>query len=297
MNWFSKLKSGIRTLVRRSGIPEDLWVKCERCHHTIYRKQIEQNAGICSQCGNHFRISSREYLDVIVDPGSFEELFTEVKSTDSLGFEDRLKYSDRIKEYTKRTGMTAAVRTGIATLNGVKVGVGVHEFGFAGGSLGSAEGERICRLIDRCLADRRPLILVCRAGGARMQESSLSLMQLAKINARLALFAERKMLFISILADPTTAGVSASYALIGDINIAEPNALIGFTGERITSSSVSEQEQEALRQAQRAEQVLKHGFVDLVVPRNEMRPELSQLLLHLWHRPDDAHQPAAQQPA
>jgi len=283
MNWFTKLKSGIRTIIRRSGIPGDLWVKCERCHQTIYSKQLEQNAGICVHCGNHFRIPSLEYMNLLVDSGSFEELFTNVHSTDSLKFEDRLKYSDRLRDYAKRTGMTAAVRTGIATLDGVEVGVGIHEFGFAGGSLGSAEGERICRLIDRCLADRRPLILVCRAGGARMQESALSLMQLAKINARLALFAEHGMLFISILADPTTAGVSASYALIGDINIAEPNALIGFTGERITSSSVSEQEQEALRHAQRAEQVLEHGFVDLILPRSQMRSELSRLLSLLWN--------------
>jgi acetyl-CoA carboxylase carboxyl transferase subunit beta len=291
MNWFNKLKSGIRTIVRRSGIPDDLWIKCERCHQTIYNKQLSQNAGICPHCGNHFRISSIEYLNVLVDPNSFQELFTEVQSTDSLGFEHMLKYSDQIRDYRKRTGMTAAIRTGVATIDGVGVGIGVHEFGFAGGSLGSAEGERICRLVDRCTTDRRPLILVCRAGGARMQESALSLMQLAKINARLAQFAERKMLFISVLADPTTAGVSASYALIGDVNIAEPNALIGFTGERITSSSVSEQEQEELRRAQRAEQVLEHGFVDLIVPRNDLRRELSRLLSLLW---EDASSPTSE---
>lgn len=281
MNWFNRLKSGIRTIARK-GMPDDLWVKCQRCHQTLYKKQLDQNAGICSHCGHHFRVSSKEYLDILVDPGSFEELFTEVRSADSLKFVHMLKYSDQLRDYTKRTGMTAAIRTGVATIDGVAVGIGVHEFQFAGGSLGSAEGERICRLIDRCEMDRRPLILVCRAGGARMQESALSLMQLAKINARLARFAEARMLFISIMADPTTAGVSASYAMIGDVNLAEPNALIGFTGERITSSSVGEQEQEELRRAQRAEKVLEHGFVDLIVSRDTMRAELSRLLSLLW---------------
>ena len=158
------------------------------------------------------------------------------------------------------------------------VGVGVHEIGFIGGSLGAAEGERLCRLIDRCLRDRLPLVVVCRSGGARMQESTYSLMQMAKVSARLTQFAEGGMPYISVLCDPTTAGVSASYAMLGDVQIAEPHALIGFTGERITGSSVSPEEQEALRTAQRAEHVLAHGFVDMIVPRNEMKRKIAHLL-------------------
>ena len=276
MNWFDRLKSGIQTFVRRT-MPDNLWVKCERCHQTLYSKQVRQEYGICPHCGAHFRIGSKEYLGHVLDPGSFEEIATEVKSADPLHFEDRKRYADRIREGRKTTGQDAAVCVGIGKLDGRRVGVGIHEPSFIMGTLASAEGERFCRLIDRCITERLALILICRSGGARMMESALSLMQLAKINARLARFADEGLLFISILTDPTTAGVSASYALIGDINIAEPNALIGFTGERITGSSVGEEELEALRRAQRAEKVLEHGFVDMIVPRSEMRQMLARL--------------------
>ena len=259
-------------------MPENLWIKCERCHQTVYRKQIDQNYGTCPNCGAHFRIGHRDFLGHVVDEGTFQEIASEVKSADPLEFKDKQRYADRIKEDSKKTGLAAAVCTGIAKISGRPVGIGIHEFSFRGGSLGSAEGERICRLVDRCIADRLPLILVCRSGGARMQESILSLMQLAKINAKLAQFAENGLPFISLLTDPTTAGVSASYALIGDINIAEPNALIGFTGERITERSVGEEEMGALRRAQRAEQVLANGFVDMIVSRGEIRQTLSNLL-------------------
>lgn len=281
MNWFRKLKSGIRTLTRR-GIPENLWVKCERCHQTIYHRQVEKNSGICLHCGAHFRIGYRAYLDLLLDSDSFQEIAKEVKSMDVLKFKDKERYLDRIKADRRKTGLGAAVCTGIGCIEGLTVGIGIHEFGFRGGSLGSAEGERICRLIQRCIQERLPLILICRAGGARMQESVLSLMQMAKINARLSQFSDAGLLFISILCDPTTAGVAASYALIGDLNIGEPNALIGFTGERITSSSVGQEEQEALRRVQRAEQVLDHGFLDLIVPRSDMKRTLSRLLFLLW---------------
>lgn len=277
MNWFERLKSGIQTVVRR-GMPEHLYVKCERCHQMALRKHLESNAGICPNCGFHFRVHYKQFLDVILDADTFEEVASNVRSIDPLGFEDRIKYADRIKEYGRRTGMQAAVCVGVARIDGRAVGVGIHEFGFIGGSLGSAEGERISRLIDRCIADRLPLVLICRSGGARMQESALALMQLAKINAKLTRLAEARLPFISVLTDPTTAGVSASYALLGDINIAEPNALIGFTGERITGSSVGEDELEALRQAQRAEKVFEHGFVDMIVPRSELKQKLSRLL-------------------
>lgn len=277
MNWFDKLKSGIRTVVRR-GMPEDLYVKCDRCHQMVLRKHLEENHGTCPQCEHHFRIHYKQFLDLILDEGSYEEVAENVRSTDPLGFVDLQKYSDRIRDHSRRSGMHASVSVGAGRLEGRSVGIGIHEFGFVGASLGSAEGERICRLIDRCVADRMPMILICRSGGARMQEAALSLMQMAKINARLTRLADAKLPYISVLSDPTTAGVSASYALIGDINIAEPNALIGFTGERITGSSVGQEELAALRRAQRAEMVQENGFVDLVVPRPKLRKTLSDLL-------------------
>lgn len=280
MNWFNKLKSGIRTLVQRR-MPERVWVKCERCEQIIYRKQLEKNTGICPHCKHHVRISSADYIAAVLDEGSFEEIGREVKSTDPLAFVDLKPYPERLKEYRKRTLMDAAVLAGTGTIDERQVGIAVHEIGFIGGSLGSAEGERICRVIDRCMRDHSPLIIVSRSGGARMQESILSLMQMAKVNAALSQFSAQGLLFISVMTDPTTAGVAASYASIGDVNIAEPNALIGFTGPRITGSSVSAAEMEALRQAQRAEQVLEHGFVDMIVPRNQMKATLSQLIAML----------------
>lgn len=284
MDWFNKLKSGIQSLVQRR-MPDNIWVKCERCHQMVYHKQLSQNAGICPLCQHHFRIPSHDYLAAILDENSFEEVGAEVKSADPLEFVDRLPYAERLKTYRKRTGMDAAILAGVGTINGLPVGMAIHEFSFIGGSLGSAEGERICRLIDRCIKERRPVIIVCRSGGARMQESVLSLMQMAKVNAKLSQLSDAGVLYIAILTDPTTAGVAASYASVGDINIAEPHALIGFTGERITGSSVGADEMEALRQAQRAEKVLEHGFVDLVVPRNEMKKTLGRLIAMLSDNP------------
>lgn len=280
MNWFNKLKSGIRTLVQRR-MPDRVWDKCERCEQIIYLKQLEKNTGICPHCKHHVRISSAAYIAAVLDEGSFEEIGREVKSTDPLAFVDLKPYPDRLKEYRKRAQMDAAVLVGTGAIDGMPIGIAVHEIGFIGGSLGSAEGERICRLIERCMRDQLPLVIVSRSGGARMQESILSLMQMAKVNAALSQFSAEGLLFISVMTDPTTAGVAASYASIGDVNIAEPNALIGFTGPRITGSSVSAAEMEALRQAQRAEQVLGHGFVDMIVPRNKMKATLSQLIAML----------------
>lgn len=280
MNWFNKLKSGIRTLVQRR-MPDRVWDKCERCEQIIHLKQLEKNTGICPHCKHHVRISSAAYIAAVLDEGSFEEIGREVKSTDPLAFVDLKPYPDRLKEYRKRAQMDAAVLVGTGAIDGMPIGIAVHEIGFIGGSLGSAEGERICRLIERCMRDQLPLVIVSRSGGARMQESILSLMQMAKVNAALSQFSAEGLLFISVMTDPTTAGVAASYASIGDVNIAEPNALIGFTGPRITGSSVSAAEMEALRQAQRAEQVLGHGFVDMIVPRNKMKATLSQLIAML----------------
>ena len=187
MNWFNKLKSGIQTLVRRR-MPDRVWVKCERCEQIIYQKQLEKNTGICPHCKHHVRISSAEYIAAVLDKGSFEEIGREVKSTDPLAFVDLKPYPERLKEYRKRVQMDAAVLAGTGKIDKMRVGIAVHEIGFIGGSLGSAEGERICRVIERCMRDQLPLIIVSRSGGARMQESVLSLMQMAKVNAALSQF-------------------------------------------------------------------------------------------------------------
>ena len=277
MSWADKMMSGLRAVVRR-GIPDNPWVKCERCHQTLFRRVVEQARGICPSCGAHFRIGHREYLNILLDDGRFRELGAEVRSTDSLDFKDLIPYSDRLKEMKRKTGIEAAVLTGLGRIDGRDVGIGIHEMGFIGGSLGSAEGERICRLVDRCMEDRLPLIVVCRSGGARMQEGARSLMQMAKVNAKLARFSRMGLPYIPILADPTTAGVAASYGMVGDVTIAEPDALIGFTGERVTGESVDPDELEKLRQVQRAEHQLKNGFVDLIVRRDEMKRRVSQIL-------------------
>ena len=277
MNLLKKIKTGLKSLVSR-GIPENLWIKCDRCHQSVFRRQVEQGSGTCPNCGGHFRIGQREYFELLIDGGSFEEVAGEVKSRDFLKFKDRISYSERLKQMRKKTGLKAAIYTGTCRIDGRDVGVGIHEIGFIGGSLGSAEGERICRLIDRCTLNRLPLVLVCRSGGARMQESAMSLMQMAKVSAKLAGFSRVGLPYIAILCDPTTAGVSASYGMLGDVNIAEPDALIGFTGERITGSSVSPEEQESLRRAQRAELMFKNGFLDMIVQRGDMKRTVSQLL-------------------
>ena len=181
MNWFEKLKSGIRTVVRR-GMPDDLYVKCDRCHQMVLRKHLDENFGTCPHCEHHFRIHYRQFLNLVLDEDSFEEIAENVRSADPLGFVDLVKYSDRLRDHGKRSGMTASVCVGVGRIEGRAVGIGIHEFGFVGASLGSAEGERICRLVDRCVQDRMPLVLICRSGGARMQEAALSLMQMAKIN-------------------------------------------------------------------------------------------------------------------
>lgn len=277
MKWFERFKSGIRTMVRRN-LPGNLWIKCKHCSQLIYKKALEQNQGICPQCGAHFRINHRIFQNVICDQETVQPLGSEVKAGDPLNFADERPFADRLQEYRKRTGIDCGIWTGLADIDGRKTGIGIHEFGFAGGSLGSAEGERLCRLIDHCKRDRIPLVIICLSGGARMQEGALSLMQMAKVNAKLAEFSEEGLPYISLIADPTAGGVAASYGLIGDINIAEPNALIQFAGEIITGSSVSETELKELRAATRSEAYLENGFLDMIVPRGEIKQTLSRLL-------------------
>jgi len=272
--WFKKepLVSGKESKVR---MPEGLWIKCDNCKEIIYKQELERNANVCPRCQHHFRINARARLDLLVDPGSFEERNTAIRSQDPLHFKDQKSYPDRVKAAKKATGMEDALLSGLARIGGHRVSLCALEFGFMGGSMGSVVGEKVTRAIEDARTERIPFIAISCSGGARMQESVLSLMQMAKTSAALARLGRARLPYISILTDPTTGGVTASYAMLGDINIAEPNALIGFAGPRVIQDTIR---QELPAGFQRAEFLLNHGFVDMIVERKNLRQTLIQLL-------------------
>ncbi|MBI4736804.1 MAG: acetyl-CoA carboxylase carboxyltransferase subunit beta [candidate division NC10 bacterium] len=274
MAWFKKepLVSGKETKVR---MPEGLWIKCDHCKEIIYKQELDRNANVCPRCQFHFRIGSRARIDLLVDPGSFAERNVALGSLDPLHFKDQKGYPDRLKAAKKATGMEEALVSGVATIGGHRVSICALEFAFMGGSMGSAVGEKVTRAIEDAIREGSPFIAISCSGGARMQESVLSLMQMAKTSAALARLGRARLPYISILTDPTTGGVTASYAMLGDINIAEPNALIGFAGPRVIQDTIR---QELPPGFQRAEFLLNHGFVDLIVERKNLRQTLIQLL-------------------
>lgn len=274
MAWFKKepLVSAKDAKVR---MPDGLWIKCDNCKEIIYKPELERNANVCPRCQFHFRISARARIELLVDPGSFEEQHASLRSQDPLHFKDQKSYPDRIKAAMKATGMEEALLAGAATISGHRVSICALEFDFMGGSMGSAVGEKVTRAIEDAIRERIPFIAISCSGGARMQESVLSLMQMAKTSAALARLWRARLPYISILTDPTTGGVTASYAMLGDINIAEPNALIGFAGPRVIQDTIR---QELPVGFQRAEFLLNHGFVDMIVERKNLRQTLIQLL-------------------
>ena len=274
MAWFKKepLVSGKDTKVR---MPEGLWIKCDHCKEIIYKQELDRNANVCPRCQFHFRIGSRARIDFLGDPGSFEERNAALGSLDPLHFKDQKGYPDRLKAAKKATGMEEALLSGVATIGGHRVSICALEFAFMGGSMGSAVGEKVTRAIEDAIREGLPFIAISCSGGARMQESVLSLMQMAKTSAALARLGRARLPYISILTDPTTGGVTASYAMLGDINIAEPNALIGFAGPRVIQDTIR---QELPPGFQRAEFLLYHGFVDMIVERKNLRQTLIQLL-------------------
>jgi acetyl-CoA carboxylase carboxyl transferase subunit beta len=274
MVWFRREKSGL-TPQKKKEMPDGLWVKCEACGEIIYTKQLAQNSFVCSRCEFHFRIQGKDYIRLLLDAGSFEETNTRITSKDFLNFKDTKKYSDRLKSATSKTGLKEAIRTGLGTIGGNPVVFGVMDFKFIGGSMGSVVGEKVARAVDLAGEMKYPLIIVSASGGARMMESILSLMQMAKTSSRLAHFSDNGGLYISILTNPTTAGVVASYAMLGDINIAEPGALIGFAGPRVIKQTIGQDLPEGF---QRAQFQLEHGFVDMVVNRTEMKETLIRIL-------------------
>jgi len=254
---------------------DGLWSKCPECGQVVYRKDLIANASVCAGCGHHSRIDSGERIRLIADPGSFEPLDTDLAPTDPLAFKDRRSYADRLKDSQQATGLRDAVVTGICRLQGQGLALGVMDFRFMGGSMGSVVGEKLTRLIEAATAARLPLMIVCASGGARMQEGMLSLMQMAKISGALERHREAELLYIPLLTHPTTGGVTASFAMLGDLILAEPKALIGFAGRRVIEQTLREKLPDGF---QTAEYLRDHGFVDAIVPRTQLRATLATLL-------------------
>jgi acetyl-CoA carboxylase carboxyl transferase subunit beta len=263
---------------RRDAYPPDLWTKCPSCEEMLFNKQLDKQMRVCPSCGHHFRLSAAQRLDQLLDAGSFRERDAGLQSVDPLGFVDQKTYPDRVAAAQLTTGMRDAAVWGIGAIDGRRVAICVMDFGFMGGSMGAVVGEKVARAAEAALADRAPLIVVSASGGARMQEGTLALMQLAKTIAALERCRAAGVPYLSVLTDPTTGGVFASFAVVGDVNIAEPNALIGFAGARVSAGTIA---QELPPGFQRSEFLFEHGFVDRVVHRTRLRDEIAALLRFL----------------
>ena len=283
MIWFKKKKRGIQTEIQRD-VPDGLWIKCDECGEIIFKKQLDQYFWTCPKCGYHFKVTSDYYIKILLDEGTFQPRDEEILPTDPLNFKDRKKYTDRLKAAQEKTGLTEAIRVGLGKIDNIPVSFGVMDFRFIGGSMGSVVGERVARAIERSMDLKIPLVIVCASGGARMQEGILSLMQMAKTSALLAKHDDMGLPYISILTNPTTAGVMASYASLGDVIIAEPKALLGFAGPRVIQQTIG---QELPPGFQSSEFFQEHGFVDMVVPRPHLRSTLITLLRYLYRPADE----------
>ena len=276
MSWFTREKAGIeKSAGRKIKVPEGMWIKCQGCSNTILSKDIEANLNVCPKCGHHYRISARRRLEILLDGGTWQEFDADMTSIDFLEFKDAKSYQDRINVALGKGGAKDAVICVEGAIEGTPVQIACFDFSFMGGSMGSVVGEKITRSIERGLDKGQPVIIISASGGARMQESILSLMQMAKTSAALAKLKQGGLPFISILTDPTTGGVTASFAMLGDINIAEPKALIGFAGPRVIEQTIRQKLPEGF---QRAEYLLEHGMVDVIIPRAEMRQKISSIL-------------------
>jgi len=275
MPWFKRSKEKISPDSQKMDLPDGLWEKCPGCGEIIHNKQLESNLWTCLKCEYHFRIGSEEYIKVLLDTGSFKELHKKMKSADPLNFVDTKKYTDRISSTIKKVGLYDAVRVGTGNLHNTPVAFGCMDFKFIGGSMGSVVGEKVARIIDRAHKTKVPLIMVSQSGGARMMEGAYSLMQMAKTSARLTLLEQERVPYISVLTDPTTGGTTASYAMLGDINIAEPKALIGFAGPRVIKQTIGKDLPEGF---QRSEFLLDKGFIDTVVSRKDLKDTISGLI-------------------
>ncbi len=277
MGWFTRSKAPKQTVesAEPHQLPDDIWTKCPECEAILYSKDLRRAFGVCPKCSHHFRLTAKQRIPILVDRHSFVELDANLRSVDPLNFKDKKKYKDRLKDTEKKTGSVEAVITGRARILNIPVMLGVFDSSFMGGSMGSVVGEKLTRLVELGCAEKRPVIIISASGGARMQEGLFSLMQMAKVSAALAKLGQAHIPYISILTDPTTGGVAASLAMLGDVIIAEPNALIGFAGPRVIEGTIKQKLPEGF---QRSEFLLEHGMVDRIVSRTAMRDELGILL-------------------
>jgi len=263
---------------KKIKIPEGMWIKCDACLEIIYKPEVERNLSVCPKCNYHFRIPAMERIKSVADDDTFQEFGEDIESVDMLGFTDTKKYTDRLKEARKKTSRKEAVITGTAKINGIDVILAVLDFEFLGGSMGCAVGEKVTAAAEAALGQSRPLLIFSASGGARMQEGTLSLMQMAKTSAALARLSDARIPFISVMTDPTTGGVAASFAMLGDIIISEPGALIGFAGPRVIEQTIKQKLPEGF---QRAEFLIEHGMVDMIVERTKLKATLTQILRFL----------------
>jgi acetyl-CoA carboxylase carboxyl transferase subunit beta len=285
MAWFRRNKSVeespvLQTDEVKTVKTEGLFVKCPGCERAFFKRDFEANQNVCPDCGFHMRIGAKDRLKLLFDDGAWEEIDTQISSVDALGFVDTKSYSERLVGMKARTGLSDAVVTAVGAMGGRPVVIAAMDLDFVGGSMGSVVGEKIARAIERSIADRVPIVIVSASGGARMQEGTLSLMQMAKISAALARLDEERIPFVSILTDPTTGGVTASFAMLGDVNVAEPGALIGFAGPRVIEQTIR---QKLPKGFQRAEFLLEHGMLDDVVPRGRLRDYVIRVLEFFSH--------------
>jgi acetyl-CoA carboxylase carboxyl transferase subunit beta len=283
MSWFEKLMpSRISTEKRTRSVPEGVWIKCPKCDAQLYRNELERNLQVCPKCDHHMRIGARQRLEFFLDPDSQNELSSQLEPEDPLKFRDSKRYRDRIVQAQKKTGEKDALVSVTGTLMGRPVVACAFEFAFMGGSMGSVVGERFARAVNHAKENGMPVISFAASGGARMQEALFSLLQMAKTSAALANLGRKGVPYVSVLTDPTTGGVSASLAMLGDVNIAEPNALIGFAGPRVIEQTVRQKLPEGF---QRSEFLLEHGAIDMILDRREMRQQIADLLAKFEHRP------------
>jgi acetyl-CoA carboxylase carboxyl transferase subunit beta len=276
MGWFKRIKEGITTSTdEKKETPEGLWYKCPKCKTIISTKEHLQNLYVCTNCNYHHRINAKEYFKIFFDKNEFSELDAKMTSKDPLGFKDSKKYTDRLKQNQKDTGLKEAITSAFGKMNGENVVIACFNFNFIGGSMGSVVGEKIARATDYARKSKCPLIIISKSGGARMMEAAFSLMQLAKTSAKLTQLSDEKLPYISLLTDPTFGGATASFSMLGDMNIAEPNALIGFAGPRVVKETIGKDLPEGF---QTSEFLLEHGFLDLIVERKNLKAKISQIL-------------------
>ncbi len=283
MSWFKRVKDGITTSTEdKKPVPDGLWHKCPRCKKAVTTTEHEANKFVCLNCQYHDKIGSKEYFEILFDESKYTELFANIIPTDPLTFTDTKDYKSRLAESQKKSGLIDAMRVGTGNIHGFPIVIACMDFNFIGGSMGSVMGEKIARAIDYGREHKIPVMVISKSGGARMMEAAFSLMQMAKTSAKLALLAQDGIPYISLLTDPTTGGVTASFAMLGDFNIAEPEALIGFAGPRVIRETIGK---DLPKGFQSSEFLLEHGFVDFITPRTELRDTLGKLLSLLANKP------------